>query len=574
MIDYVSGDNLRTALREVNNRYAKKTQLPGAYQGPTADLPGVQGLVPSATAQEADKFLKADGTWAVPEKGIELNDALEKSIELYYAMRRTPDVYKVRLPLFAANPATKGEKLLANAGLQHAPSTDTVEGVDDYEHIPLFEWVHCNYVRAEDGSPRPIAIKGTADYKESGSVDVGAMQMSFYWKVETNEEEGYQDIAISALPQPEDGWEIWPECRTADGRNLPWCIGSAYFSGIATDGLPRSQPGLPVQNFVSHDTILKTYPKKGVGYQGGGIAHNTFAIVFTAIKNACKNSQEIYMGCCNYNFQYSAAVEAQNLPYFPVTADQAANVLVGSSVAVGYGSKNTDGTLNVDRGSAIMRSTADKAKVTAVTRIDETIWGVYLEGVTNMDTTAHDYGDGITAPKIISSMPWGAGSTDAVIKHHDGSYSSNTSGKTPFRVQGREYMVGAWSVASDTVMVNNPDYTKDIYTAPVGVKHSSNEAVIKSTYRKAGTCGKNEANTDFWIGDLGLDTVSGAWWPKTVGTGDKTGTGDRFYYGAATSGVREYLMGGNLGAGSAAGLACLYGWVGLGSGSWYYVARD
>ena len=109
---------------------------------------------------------------------------LEKSIENYYALRRTGKVYQTKLWKFASNPTSTGEKLLDNAGLVFEPSTDTEEGQDDYLNgqNPLFEWVHCNYTRdADDGTARPTALEGTSGYATTGAVDVGAMQMSFYW---------------------------------------------------------------------------------------------------------------------------------------------------------------------------------------------------------------------------------------------------------------------------------------------------------------------------------------------------------------------------------------------------------
>ena len=57
--------------------------------------------------------------------------------------------------------------MLANEGLVCEPSTDTVEGRDDYESIPLFKWVRCNYKREADGTPYPVAIEGDKNYKET-----------------------------------------------------------------------------------------------------------------------------------------------------------------------------------------------------------------------------------------------------------------------------------------------------------------------------------------------------------------------------------------------------------------------
>ena len=56
---------------------------------------------------------------------------LEKTIEGYYALRRTGKVYQTKLWKFSTNPTSAGEKLLDNAGLVFEPSTETEEGQDD-----------------------------------------------------------------------------------------------------------------------------------------------------------------------------------------------------------------------------------------------------------------------------------------------------------------------------------------------------------------------------------------------------------------------------------------------------------
>ena len=215
---------------------------------------------------------------------------LEKSIENYYALRRTGKVYQTKLWKYATNPSPSGEKLLDNAGLVFEPSTDTVEGRDDYlngQH-PLFEWVHVNYIRDADGTARPIAIEGSEGYETTGAVDVGAMQMLFWYKWDASNAE-YDLITISDTPHPELGLVPWCECKKADGTTVPWCIGSAYISGKASDGKLRSQPGLPPERNQSHNNMITNYSEKGEGYKGAGAERNAFQFIFNAIKGATKN---------------------------------------------------------------------------------------------------------------------------------------------------------------------------------------------------------------------------------------------------------------------------------------------
>ena len=506
-------------------------------------------------------------------------ERLEKSIESYYALRRNGKVYQTKIWKFATNPTSTGEKLLSNAELVFEPSTDTDEGQDDYlngQH-PMFEWVNVNYVRDTDGTARPIAIEGMDNYATSGTVDVGVMQMSFYWKWDTSNAE-YDLITVSDSPHPELGLQPWPECVKEDGTVLPWCIGSKYVSGIANDGLLRSQPNLRPENYQSHNNMITNYQLKGEGYWGAGAVRNLFQIVFNAIKGATKNSQNLYQGVTSWNFQYDASVErTTNETYFPVTNAQAENLIVGHCVEVGYGSNN-NGTLNKDRGLTTMRQYAHNVKILSIETLDDNNKAVYLDIEDGFNTTPVQLTDELSSPIIMSSMHCYSGMTDSVLGKHDGSPISNTNAKYPYRVQGREYAVGGYIVASDTVMDNQSDYSKKVYVAEKGTAHSNNDNTIRTTYKEAGTIPAStvENNGDWWIGDVSVDMDTGVWYPSAPGSSNTQGFGDRIYAGGTgvTSGTRAYLQGGSLWNGSSAGSAYLHCWFGLGAASWGFLGCD
>ena len=523
----------------------------------------------------------ADGEVPIRDLSVP-QTVLEKSIENYYALRRTGKVYQTKIWKFATNPTSTGEKLLDNAGLVFEPSTDTEEGQDDYlngQH-PLFEWCNVNYVRDDDGTPRPTAIEGMDSYQTTGAVDVGAMQMSFWWKWDTSNAE-YDLITISDLPHPELGLQPWSECKKADGTIVPWCIGSAYFSGIASDGLLRSQPGLKPERMQSYNNMITNYQKKGAGYWGAGAEANTFQFIMNAIKGATKNSQTLYAGCTSYNYQYEAAVQSEDAhTYFPVTNSQAADLLaVGSFVSIGYG-YNNNGTLTNDRGKDTLHAYADSVKVLSIETLDDDNMAVYLDipEESAFNTMPHVYTEELSAPIIMSSMYWRSGATDAVLGRHDGSPVSNTNGKYPYRVQGREYAVGGYVVDSDTVIDLQADFTKKVLVAPKGVPHVTSNDTIRSTYTEIGTIPAAAAgdNADWWIGDAMLDNDTGAWYPSAEGSGSTQGTGDRLFAGGATStsGMRVYLQGGWHSLGSNAGSCLLHCGSGLGTTYSNYLSRD
>ena len=505
-------------------------------------------------------------------------ELLEKNISDYYAMRRTGKVYQTRFWKFAANPTSAGEKLLDNAGLVFEPSTDTEEGHDDYLNgqNPMFEWVNVNYIRDDDGAPRPTAIEGQENYKTSGAVDVGAMQMSFWYKIDSSDEE-YIYYTVSDTPHPELGLAPWPECVKADGTVLPWCIASKYFSGTASDGLQRSQPGLKPTRNNSYNSMITTYQNKGPGYWGAGAVHDTFQILFNAIKGATKSSQTLFAGTTNWSFQYSASVQrSEKDTYFPVTNSQANNLVVGAYVSVGYGSDN-NGTVNQDRGVAAMHAYADDVKILRIEDLDENNKAVYLDVEESFDTMPVQLTDELSANITMSSMHWWSGATDSVLGHHDGSPTSNANGRFPYRVQGREYSVGGYAVASDTVAWLNEDGTRTVYSAPRGAEHVSANDSIKETYKESGTIPVHSggAAADYWVGDCVVDPETGAWHPDAQGSGSTQGCGDMYYAGGTSANTfREFLQGGYLGYGSNAGSCCLTLWLGLGDGSWHSLAGD
>lgn len=502
------------------------------------------------------------------------------TVKNYYNLQRTGKVYQTKIWKFATNPTSTGEKLLDNAGLEFVPSTDTTEGKDDYlnGNHPMFEWVHCNYKRNDDGTAYPVATEYDSNYATTGAVDVGAMQMSFYWNWDASNPE-YDLVTISDMPNTEYGLKPWTECKRANGTVLPYCIGSAYVSGIASDGLLRSQPGLKPERNQSHNNIITNYQKKGKGYWGAGAERNTFQILFNIIKGATKNSQSLFQGCTSYNFQYSASVQSADAhTYFPLTNAQAQNILVGSYVSVGYGQLNdTKNGVNNDRGVTNIHKYADDVKVLRIETLDENNKAVYLDIKTGFNTTPIKLSDTVNAPITISSMHWWSGTTDTVIGRHDGSPVSNTDGKHAYRVQGREYAVGAYLIASDTVMDFQSDYSKKVYIAPKGLAHSSSDATIRSKYTCIGTIPANPdgKGSDYWIGDISVDVNTGGWFPSAKGSSNSQGWADMLYAGGtSTSGTREYLMGGPLGAGSPAGCSCLPCRYGLAWAAWHCCAAD
>ena len=491
-------------------------------------------------------------------------DNLHTTISAMFAAQRTGKVYSVNIPIFANNQSSTGEKTGDNAGLVCEPSTDTDEGQDDYAEIPLFKWYNCNYVREDDSFAKITALEGMPEYKTEGAVDVGVIYPMMYYKRSIVRD--HVETIVSDSPHPELGLKPFEAGVRQDGTIMPYFILSKYYCGTASDGKLRSQPDLVPKRAQSYQNMIINFGQKGPGYHGQTSHRETYAILMQEIKYATKSSQTIAMGCVNYNIQYAPSiVSSDEHTYFPVTSEQAGNIVVGSRVSVGYAGAND----NKDRGILSMHAYADEALVTGIEDLGDGNKAVYL------DCDPFSTADVNGAHVYISTMHWHSGTTNSVIGRHDGSIVSNTNGKYPWRIQGLEFNVGGYSVNSDVVMNFISDYSKDVYQCKPWDVRKTSLTDIQSLYTKIGNvpASSNGSGSDYWIGDI--EIVNGTSYPSTQGNGSATGVGDRIYAGGReTSGLREYLRCGSLWNASAAGLSCLDCRNGLSGAGWHVLAAD
>lgn len=568
-----------TAIADAGAAQVAAVQAEGTKK--VEEIKKIESLLPAPSAQDAGKvpMVNAAGT------GYELGDVYTKSeadaifarkdkldlkvIETYYNMRRTGKVYQAKVWKFAANPTTVCEKLADNAGLICEPSTATTEGRDDYADVPLFDWRYCNYTREADGAPIPTAIEGMESYKESGAVDVGTMHMSFWWRIEDFGD--YEIYTISDSPHPELGLKPWVECVRADGTVLPWCIGSAFLSSIGEDSLLHSLPNRKPERNQSYNNMIINYGKKGEGYHGAGACYMVYQQVMMAIKYGTKSSQNVYGGCTGYSVQLPASIErAEADTYFPIKKSDKGKFVVGSRVSIGYGGDNNS-SLSIDRGVNTMHRYADSAEILAIEDMDEQNAKLVLSAEP-FNTLPVQVGK-ITSQIYVSTMPWYTGTTKSVLGRHDGAIASPSGYTYPYRINGREYAVGMYEIASDTVMLFREDYSKDVYFAPKSVKRATSEAEIKRDYINLGNIPAAPDVADFWVGDIKI-SPEGSWYPATIGTGDRVGTGDKCYTGGKSSGLREYLQGGDFSTWLVAGATFIHCWFDLSLAGWNFATRD
>ena len=267
----------------------------------------------------------------------------------------------------------------------------------------------------------------------------------------------------------------------------------------------------------------------------------------------------------------AAAVEsAEAISYFPLTKAQAANLIVGSTVSIGYGYDNS-GAVGIDRNNANMYKYVKQTRITKIEDLDDTNAAVYLDTDATFTTTKVSITDTLQSPVYLSTYPWASGTTDKVIGKYDGSWLSNANGKTPYRIQGREYNLGCYEIASDLVL-DCKETGYEVLLAPKGTAHSSSDATIRSTYTKIGTM--PVASGDQQVGDIDVNPTTGAWYITAYGGSATQGMGDRCYGASGQTGTREYLQRGPLGYGSYAGSSFLHCWAWLGWANWYFGAGD
>lgn len=577
LADWAKQQNKPTYTAEEVGALPADTKIPSK----TSDLHNDSGFltkIPDNYLSGTDKTLSVSGkaadAAAVGSKISVLNDIIcgtphTDTVEEYLNRQRTGVVYQSKEWKSAVNPTTTIEKLGVNKLIPYEPSTDTVEGADGYANRPEFQWWYGNYIRHDNEDYELTAIEGEDGYSETGTVDVCSFGPMFYYRKEDKGD--YFLWSWSDTPHEELG--LKPFQKNTDGSVPAYWLLSAFPSVAGSDGLPHSQPGKKVLRNQNYGNIHQNYQRKGAGYLGCGKERQTFCMIFNAIKGGQKSSRKISQGVNNWNFQFDAAEQrSEKATYFPVTAAQAAKLEVGLCVSVGYGS-NKNGALNKDRGVGTMHSYADDVKILRIEDLASGNKAVYLDISEGFTTAPVKLTDTLNVPITMSSMHIHTGETKKVIGKHDGAAVSNTSAIHPYRIQGVEYQVGTYHVAANTVMVFKSDYSKDVYIREKGTAWSDNENIVKSTYKLVGNIPSSAdgKGSDWWVGDVGIDEETGAWWPIAATDSSDRGMGSRVYAGGtATSGTRESLETGNLRNGMNSGSACVYCGGGLWFGGWHY----
>lgn len=395
-----------------------------------------------------------------------------------------------------ANVGTRGddaEGMIAN------PSTNTVRGANDFDHVPIFNSKRCNGYVDASGEFIITAMEGEPAFKLDGTNgDVWVLFKTCWFKITMGDDEDV--YSVSDEPHGE-GWFPTPGAVRPDGTLRPF-IAIAAYKGDLENGIPRSRSGVCPANHVSHNSIQTAMRKKGAQYCGMTSKDLFHLTILMDIEFATRHEKSVVYGCLSYNFQYAAAVQETGVERFILTASQANNIIVGSCVSIGNPDRLNGSNPNLDRYNASMNAKADRVLVTRKETLEDGNVAIYVDNSgKTFDTTTGSFtasGTEYAAPTYLSTMPWWTGSTDKVLGP-TGSPDALTSGKYDMRYRYVETVWGnQYVILSDEVHKGEKIYVVDDCT-----KQATS---ITSDYEEVGYALEfTKLDQWAWISRMGFD---------------------------------------------------------------------
>lgn len=493
----------------------------------------------------------------------------------WYTITRTGWSGGVEFYGWSVSQTSTGTRIGDAKGLTCTPSTDTVKNQDDFEGLPLFAIKDCNWIVDPDTlEPIVTAIDGITDnfVRDDPNVYVGVLQMApwHFWVDDDNSAHNFTHGVTDTYSAAYTNIAPVPESVRQDGTMRPWVVHGKYMSKTV-NGKMTSCAGLIPSCNTSHNSLHNLSVKNGSQYSGGTIVDLAWLILMAYVKYASMTLDGILQGCCNYNFQYPAAVSETGVKRVLLTTAQAANLAVGSGVLVG----NYNGSK--DRGNGDMQkiTTSAGAKIVSIETVSVSgtdYAAVNLDVGSTFSTTAN--GADKTGTTYISTFHWPSGSCDGVLGN-DGSSGDCKNGKYPARLQGIEYMAGGYEVLADTILRLYED--GGVYTTrPCVVSKSAQQSTnITSNYKEiVNSLFTHPTDSEGWKYISHMYFAAGTFFPRYYKASSSTGTRDGLYTQKNTTGTRECLACGGLSNGpELAGLSCLHAGVNLNGGLWFCLHR-
>lgn len=502
----------------------------------------IDSLIPSVL--NSKNYSSAMEFWFNQNGSDELTD-FTSLCDQWYTITRTGWTGGTRFYRAVVTMTSDGEKVGDNVGMVAEPSTNTVAGRDDYQDIPLFHCIDCNWFLDENGKPHITAIDGVCGEFEryNPSKLVGVLQMTGWIKfVDDRTNHTYTYMYTDEIEA--DGYYPLPEAVNLDGTVRTWVVHAKYASG---DDYGSYSGVIPWAYTASHNSSIDAFHTKwGNQYGGKTSADDAFLKLMFYLKYANLSADGILQGCVAYNFQYPVEVEETNVERVILSSAAAANIKVGSTVMVGNPTSfiNESDTLDVDRNKSGMKAKVDRKKVIRKEVLSNVYTAIYIdnEGVL-FDTTSNTITIAGDSPTYISTSPWYTGSCDDV-RGVDGSPSTPNNGTEPAILQGIEYSIGAYEIINDSILNYYKDssdqYHLTSYVCQDASKYSSGITSDYNTINYEIDC--PIADTWQYISEFGYDSTNPeVWFPYLIGGTSSQRTKDTIFILANSVGSYEWL---------------------------------
>ncbi len=477
--------------------------------------------------------------------------------DTWYTMTRTGWTGGVKFPIPAQDAAASsdGVKTGDNYGLSCTPSTEAVANTDDYANLPMFACVDCNVYLDSTGKPHVTAIDGIAgNFKRSDPTKiVGVLQMTGFKRAWVDTDAGYYGWDYTDLLS-QQGFHPLPEAvELSDNSVRPWVVHGKYAFGPDWSCCSNQQPKV---FDVSHNAQLSGVRTKwGNRYCGFTSADCSFILLMLYLKYGRLDSDRILHGCCGYNYEYNPAAGETGVERILLTAAQAANLVVGSTVTLASSKRSSSAVVN--------RKKITKIEATTVSGIDYSAVYVDNDGTT-FDTTTSLW---------MSTMPWFTGSTDNVLGNDGGINPS--SDKYPVKIQGIEIMIGCTEVVGDSILVYG--LNDGINCCTPWVCRDASKLSTSKTSDYAAAHGIPTPGSSSWQYPKQMregTSLPELIFPIDIGGSSSAGPRDGFYLLNNSSGSYEWLRFGGLSGGLAgAGFSCGDGNYGLSRADWSFGGR-
>ena len=471
-------------------------------------------------------------TWD-EETGRYTNDSVAAMLAGY----RTGLAYGVTVPKSAVVACTKTG---ANAGMAApVPGTVGTPAVDPYTMLGPFVHIDVNGGVDPDGTPYVTAVEGDARFRRDGSNgDVWVMAPVIYG-AESEDEDSY---TLSVSDTRLAGMEPRYHAELPDGTLRPYLLFAKYQGCEGADGYMHSYSGQPVWKYtLSHDDCIAACRNATTGYSALAASDRQYLQEMMLLKYATKDMNLVMYGCLAYNLHYHPTVAEQCVTRVILASADAANLVVGSSVALG-----TDTDTSDDRARADVHDVLTAARILAIEEYDASNSAVYLEVAEPFD---------VETTYLLSTMPWSTGSTDEV--EGDGCMADPTSGVYPLKCQGIEAWLGTHEVLGN-VLVASDGQTGHI----PHVNHDSrNEATsVTSDYVScADALPLNAETSNAHRYPTHASVREGLVYGTDTTGSQTTGLCDSHYVRPQTStATSEWLCGGALSHARAGGPCCVY----------------